>query len=194
MDLPSVFEITYYFTVEGSEMSDDKTKRESRRFENRRLIFKNFAGVQTKFNEEGDRNFNFFLTPEEGETMKAEGWNVKYPEVRDPDDDPKPHIQVTVKYNMYPPVVHLITGKNMTTLSEKDLEMLDWAEITNADIVIRPYTWEVNGNSGIKAYLKSLFVTIEEDPFAAKYAALGIAAHDKGVGIEAASDEVALVE
>jgi len=46
---------------------------------------------------------------------------------------------------------------------------LDWADIKTADLIARGYDWNVGGKSGTKAYLQSLFVTIEEDALERKY-------------------------
>jgi hypothetical protein len=60
--------------------------------------------------------------------------------------------------------------KRETALDANTVDMLDWADITNVDLIVRPYTWEVSGRSGIKAYLQSMYVTIEEDALERKYA------------------------
>jgi hypothetical protein len=66
----------------------------------------------------------------------------------------------------------LITSRGRTNLDENAVEMLDWADILNVDLMVRPYEWNVNGKTGIKAYLQSIYVTIQEDELERKYSEL----------------------
>jgi len=138
--------------------------------ENARIIFRNFSGKEGQYNRAGDRSFSVVLTdPELVDALKSEGWNVKYLKPRDEDEQPAPYIQVSVKYEFAPPKVYLVTDKSKTLLDEESVGELDYMDISSCDIVLSPYHWEVSGKSGIKAYLKTMYVNIEADPFADKY-------------------------
>ena len=141
--------------------------------ENATIRYRNFSGKATEFNREGDRNFCVVIEkPEEAERLRADGWNVKMRAPREEGDEPMYYIQVAVRFDPFPPTIWMVTRRNKTKLDETSVGTLDFAEITNIDVIIKPSSWTSRdgSKSGIKAYLKTMYVTIEEDEFADKYA------------------------
>jgi hypothetical protein len=149
------------------------TSKEAKTFivEDATLIFRNFSGKEGQYNREGDRNFSVILDDESAVNLLNDGWNVRYLEPRDEGDAPTPYIQVTVNFNIRPPKVIMITSTARTQLTEDSVAVLDWADVQTADLIARGYEWAVNGKTGVKAYLQSLYITIREDELERKYAA-----------------------
>jgi len=138
--------------------------------ENARIIFRNFSGKEGRYNREGDRSFCVLLDNEQlTEDLIEDGWNVRILKPREEGDEPKKYMSVDVSYRNIPPKIFMITEKNKVLLNEDTVGNLDYADIRTADLIIRPYNWEVNGKRGVKAYLKTAYITIDEDRFASKY-------------------------
>lgn len=149
--------------------------------ENARIIFRNFAGKEKKYNPEGDRNFCLLIDdPNVAASLAEKGWNIKSLQPRNPEDDVAYYIPVRVSFDRFPPNIFTLTGqhvdangelkfRNKVRLDEDTVGVLDYAEIENIDLIIRPYQWEVNGKTGIKAYVHRMYVVLAEDDFAAKY-------------------------
>jgi hypothetical protein len=135
-----------------------------------RIIFRNFAGKEGQYNREGDRNFAVVLDEKTAKEMTDDGWNVKSLAPREQDEDEVTYyLQVSVNFKGRPPRIVMVTSRGRTTLDEGQVEMLDWADILNVDLIVRPYAWDVSGRSGIKAYLQTMYVTIQEDALEMKY-------------------------
>ncbi len=153
-----------------------------------RILYPNFAGQKTDFNNEGDRNFGAAVDPDLAEQLRADGFRVKtipaYAD--DPDSTPTDWIKVKVNFNSkFPPKVYIIRvdpddPENedkmvQTRLNEDTVGLIDILSksrsIIRADMNIKPsrYPAKPNRPGGISCYLDALYVTIMDDPLERKY-------------------------
>lgn len=143
--------------------------------EGAKLIFKNFAGEEGEYNRKGDRNFCVIIEDEEmANKLRADGWNVKTSKPKSEDYEPFHYMKVNVRFDKVPPTIVQISNGRKRNLSEDMINILDWAEIKNADLIISPY----NHDKGVSAYLRALYVTIVTDDLADKYADIPDSAAD----------------
>lgn len=142
-------------------------------FQDCRILFRNFSGREGQYNREGQRNFTLVLDNDIAAQMQEDGWNIKYLRPRDIDEEPQAIVNVEVSYKKRPPRIVLITQHHgslvKTDVPEDLLNILDWVEIANVDLILNPSHWEVSGKSGIKAYLGSIYITILQDELEQKY-------------------------
>jgi hypothetical protein len=104
--------------------------------------------------------------------MAADGWNIKKIDPKEgyEEEGVTFYLPVAIRFDVFPPRVVLVTSHGRTQMGEDQIEMLDWADITNVDMIVRPHNWEMpGGKTGVKAYVKTMYVTIEEDALEAKY-------------------------
>jgi hypothetical protein len=136
-----------------------------------RIGFRNFAGKGGQFNPEGNRNFVVFLdNVEQALELEEEGWNVKWLDPKNEDDEKQPYLSVAVSFDPYPPKIVLVNPNKTTSLmTAANINILDWADILRVDLTLNPYNWNVRGKTGVKAYLKTMYVTIQPDPWESKY-------------------------
>lgn len=137
------------------------------------IIWKNFSGERDRFNP-GKRGFSVVIDDAVmADELKQEGWNVKERPLQEGADPSEQEWTLPVKLNMNRYTqVWLIVGNHKTMLNEDTVAQLDVVDITDCDLSIRPYEWEMSGRTGITAYVDSMYVTIRENKFAEKYADL----------------------
>jgi len=160
--------------------------------EDGRIVFRNFAGKEGQYNREGDRNFCVIIPPDIAEMMIEDRWNVKKLKDRQDGTPGDFYIQVSVGYKNRPPNIFLISSKGRVRLGQHEVEILDWVDIAKADILINPYRWKVNGNEGVKAYVKSLAITMNEDALELKYSTVPEVDVNEPLAIERGDQEAAV--
>lgn len=140
--------------------------------EDARIIYRNFAGLGSKYNREGDRNFAVIIPNQElADELIADGWAVKIKPPRDEDDSPFMYLPVKVKFNNRGPAAYVKSGNSVQRLNEDTIGMLDEIDIQSVDMDLRAYDWEVNGKTGRSAYLQAINVIQNIDRFGAQYQA-----------------------
>lgn len=138
--------------------------------ENGQLVFKNFSGEGGKYNHPGDRNFCVYIDDLElVDRLNGEGWRVKIRQPRDEGEPVRHYLKVNVSYKFGGPKVFRVINRQPFECFEDTIGELDKDVILSADLVVAPSHWENNGESGISGYLRSMYATIETDPFYDKY-------------------------
>ena len=140
--------------------------------EDARIIYRNFAGIGSKYNIDGDRNFAVIIPNQEiADELIADGWAVKIKPPRDEDDSPFMYLPVKVKFNNRGPAAYVKSGNSVQRLNEDTIGMLDEIDIQSVDMDLRGYDWEVNDKKGKSAYLQAINVIQNIDRFGAQYQA-----------------------
>ena len=144
--------------------------------EDAKILFTNFAGSPTRYNSEGGkREFSVALPLNLVEDLEKDGWNVKFRKNADGELDPeRPYLGVKVSYKFRAPAIWLITAGRKQLMGEDTVGTLDNITIKTADVVIHPSVYDVRGQQGISAYVKELYVVMDDESasFASKYADL----------------------
>lgn len=134
-----------------------------------RLMWRNFSGEKTRYNDEGKRNFVVFLTQEMGLGLKAMGFNIKFLEPREEGEEGTWFLKVNVNYNSHtPPKVYFINSKGKRLLPPDLVGMADGVDIDKAEVIINPYRRKDSDTT--TAYLKTIFIWLREDELELKYA------------------------
>lgn len=162
------------------------------KIEDAHILYKNFSGNRDQYNP-GRRSFSVELAQDDAAVLENDGWNVRHRPTKSDPDVIIHTLPVQLRFDVYPPKIVMIgeTSKRVTYLDESTVGQLDTAAIKSIDLMIRPREWTAVGKSGVKAYLKTAYITIEEDDLDLKYAdLLAECAPDAGKEAPADDDDV----
>lgn len=149
--------------------------RETLTIRDAQIRFRNFAGKERPFNDEGSRNFAVELDEALAADLEKRGWSVK--PLKNYDDDGADQmwqLPVTVSFKVRPPRIYMVTGGGQlplrkTMLPEDMLYMMDQLELAACHMVVSGSNWEMGGRKGKKAYLQSFFGHVLPDELEQEY-------------------------
>ena len=148
------------------------------------ILFPNLEGKKDRYNTKGDRTFRLKLNdPEFAKALTEDGWNIRIYTPKNDKYDPYYYMNVKTKFRadsdtVYcDPEIHLLTSKNDILCGPQNMVDIDAAfighKVKRVDLVLNPYPWtnkEIGPGEGITAYIREMWVEIQESPFANRYA------------------------
>ena len=143
--------------------------------ENTRIIHRNFEGRAGTYNRAGDRSFSAVIDASLVDNLREQGWQIRELPPREGIEGSESLFFIPTRVNFEsnrPPEVFLVTKNGLVKLTSETVKTLDNAEIVKVDCTLHPHKWENNGKSGVKAYLRRMYVYLREDPLAEKYDAM----------------------
>lgn len=121
-----------------------------------RGVWRNFVG------QNGDYGFTVFLPESLYNDMAEEGWYVKHKE-KYAGDQREFSLDVSFRFDKYPPKITVITNDGATMImSEDNISLLQTADFERVDLVVRPYNWQKDGNSGVSAKVETMTVWLKK--------------------------------
>ena len=148
--------------------------------EGAQVRFLKLEGRRDQYNPMGRRTFALVISDDDlAEQLTNDGWNVK---IKPGNDryEPYKYINCELKFQAdspnvrRDPEVYLVTksprgGMNTVALTAETVGQVDNAQIENVDVDITPYRWTTENGEGIKAYVRTMYITIASNVFADKY-------------------------
>ena len=136
---------------------------------NAKIIFNNFAGNPSKFDKEGKQSVTFDVTDAE---LPDEWEDATKDLVNDDTGEIKTILSAKIHWGTRPPIIKVVEdGKIIEIIHGSDeLKNVSQYICESADVVLRPYTYEVAGRKGVTTYVRTLYIHIvNDDPFADDY-------------------------
>lgn len=135
------------------------------------VLFRNFSGEARQFNSAGDRNFNAQVTEEQAEMLRKKGFRIRVVQPNKYNDETTYLLKVKVSYRFDAPNVYVLSDVGKRRLDEDTIGELDHVSIAKCDISIVGSNWVMpSGETGVTAYLRSAYVSLNVDPLDAEYA------------------------
>lgn len=140
---------------------------------NAEILYPNFDGHETDYNEAGERNFCVIIPDKETAlAMREDLWNIKELSPADEGGEPRYYMAVNLSWRGHtPPSVWMKMGKKTTLLTEQTVSLLQGKKFESVNLIINPSNWpknwdpEIGGRHGVKGYVDTMYVTLQSDPF-----------------------------